>query len=65
MEASIRLSLGPEHMHCSKCNKEQPIYIEDNTFSYSGTHCTGGRDGVWKDEPKAVCDICGTEIEYD
>ena len=36
-------------MFCSQCKtwvNDGQIYREDLSFSYSGTHCTYGRDGV-------------------
>ena len=45
---------------CSDC--KQPCALEKETFSYSGTHCTHGQDGVhWTGYWLSGC--CGAEYE--
>ena len=49
-------------MWCKQCKRylnDDDIYREDLSFSYSGTHCTYGKDGThheWGDLKSKCCD---------
>jgi hypothetical protein len=34
------------HGYCGECGEECIIIMVDDSFSYAGTHCTGGIGGV-------------------
>ena len=61
----------PEYHHdplwtCFWCKEPgATIIADDNSFSYSGTHCTGGKDGVEYPQGwgQAVCSCCGEPVE--
>lgn len=38
--------ITPKDFLCPSCNKPCTIIALDNSFSYSGTHCTGGLSGI-------------------
>lgn len=47
------------HGFCSECCSPCKVIPLDNSFSYSGTHCTGGKPGIHRPagygEPVSDC----------
>ena len=49
---------------CNHCKKECEEITYDDSFNYSGTHCTGGLDGTHHESHKAS-DCCDYTVEDD
>jgi hypothetical protein len=54
----------PDNFLCPACNQPCTIIAWDNSFSYSGTHCTAGRDGIHYPAGygSPVTDCCEAEV---
>ena len=54
----------PEGFVCPECNEECEIIPLDNSFSYSGTHCTNGIGGTEypDDYGSPVTSCCEIEV---
>lgn len=54
-----------ENSICPACKEECKVIPLDNAFNYSGTHCTGGRDGIYypSDYGAPVSECCEVIIE--
>ena len=39
---------SPDDAICTDCKEECLVVPLDNSFTYAGTHCTGGRSGIHK-----------------
>lgn len=48
---------------CPECGKPCKVIAIDESFAYSGTHCTGGRSGVHHIPVWYGSDCCEVEIE--
>lgn len=65
MSRNIPIYETSPNFTCPNCGEECCIVPDLNHFSYSGTHCTRGKDGVhyppsWG---SPVTDCCGTDVE--
>ena len=47
---------------CPECNQECLVVPIDDSFDYSGTHCTGGQPGTHRVPIYYVSDCCEAEI---
>jgi len=48
---------------CPECNQECTPVLQDDSFDYSGTHCTGGKDGTHHIPVYYTSDCCEAELE--
>ena len=50
---------------CAQCGEPCGLILLDNSFDYSGTHCTGGKSGTHypSDYGMPVSDCCESEYE--
>ena len=57
--------ITPDNWTCPVCQEPSKIIAADESFSYSGTHCTGGRDGVHvpAGNGRPVCEANGCDVE--
>ena len=53
----------PTYHVCPECGEECQVIAVDDSFDYSGTHCTGGSQGTHNVEIYHVSDCCEAEIE--
>ncbi len=47
---------------CEMCG--EPCEVEHEQISYSGTHCTHGRDGVWTSDYYVSCCCGASYVDY-
>ena len=54
----------PDNFICPACHKSAKIIALDSSFSYAGTHCTGGRSGIHypSDYGMPITDCCEVEV---
>ena len=54
----------PTDFLCPACKQSCKIIALDDSFSYSGTHCTGGQAGIHypSDYGTPVTDCCEAEV---
>jgi len=48
---------------CPKCKQECRLIKVDDSFDYSGTHCTNGKAGTHHVPVYYISDCCEVEIE--
>lgn len=48
---------------CPECGKECSIIEQDDSFAYSGTHCTGGKSGTHQMPTYVISDCCEAEVK--
>jgi len=55
------------NLRCPECHELCDVIPLDNSFSYSGTHCTGGRSGTHYPAGYGdpVSDCCEADLECD
>ena len=55
----------PDGWVCPHCGEQAEIVPLDNSFSYAGTHCSHGMDGIHypADYGEPVCSECESFIE--
>ena len=48
---------------CPKCDKECKVIEMDDSFNYSGTHCTGGKSDTHHIPKYYISECCEVEIK--
>jgi len=60
----LPIYITPDNFICSACNQPCTIIALDNSFGYSGTHCTAGQPGVHYPSSygSSVTDCCEADV---
>jgi len=61
---NLPLYKTPTNFLCPACNQPCHIIALDDSFSYSGTHCTAGQAGIHypSDYGSSVTDCCEADV---